>query len=375
MTRTLRLDGLIPAPAQVWGRVRLVPLIREQPVDDVRLALRDYSAEQLLAITRVDPQTSYLSYVPHGLVMSWSPNGSPVAAVDTRLGAKEVRTPGVIVELDKMARGLGPNALRLLPLHLAMEGFLAQHFGGPDVAYAFWSRQALRDGLSPRVEFSVRGDGVPGLAEALTVFERHRGQCGVLVFIGDQLASACAVGHPEDYVAIHDALLTDFYGTLFAQWGWAFREVQELPVTLTGRTIPEIRASLQQARSDWAAFAQAMASGLFPREVLSERVRTAGRFELIRFATDFDVKQATRDGEHIGEALVDGDGRIVYLKTYRLDRGQIRRGYLLSELARVEWDAQRLADEQGHGDLQRIVRDLEAAELGWMVHVAFRARR
>lgn len=201
MTRTLRLDGLIPAPAQVWGRVRLVPLLRDTPIDDLRLALRDYSEDQLLAITRVDPQTAYLSYVPHGLVMSWSPDGSPCAAVDTRIGAKEVRQPGPIVAIERMARGLGPNALRLLPMHLAMEGFLALHFGGPDVSHAFWSRQALRDGLSPRFERSVRGEDLPGLAEALAVFERHRGQCGLLVFVGDQLASAMAVGHPNDYRA------------------------------------------------------------------------------------------------------------------------------------------------------------------------------
>lgn len=146
-------------------------------------------------------------------------------------------------------------------------------------------------------------------------------------------------------------------------------------MTLTGRTLPAIRASLQAARDAHAAFARTLASGLFPREVRADRVRTAGRFELIRFATGFDVAGATRDGEHIGEALVDGDGRMAYLKTYRLDRGQIRRGYLLSELARVGWDPQALADDQGHGDVQRIVRDLDAAGLGWMVHVAFRARR
>lgn len=369
----LTLDGLQVAPAQVWGRVRLVPLVREHPIEDLRMAVREYGRDtQAIAVTRVDPRVEYLAYVPHGLVMSWSPDGEPMAAVDTRLGADEVKRPGAVVFLERMARGLGPNALRLLPLHLAMEGFLTLHFGGPDIANAYWSRRALREGLSPREERVTPGSQVPGLAEALSVFERHRGQCGILVFIGDQLASASIVGHPDDWRALHDTLLTDFYGTLFAQWGWAFREVQEIPVALEGRSVAEIRASLAVARAEWASFAESMAAGLFPREVAAQRVRRAGRFELVRFATDFQVERATRDGEHLGEALVDADGRLVYLKTYRMDRGQIRRGYLLSELARCGWDPQRLADEQGHGQVARIFADLDAAELGWMVHLAAR---
>lgn len=368
----LSLDGLVAAPAQVWGHVRLVPLVRTAPVEDLRLALRDYGADQALAVARRDARTDYLSYVPHGLVIAWSPDGAPLAAVDTRLGAREVRRDGAVVRIDKVARKLAPNALRLLPLHLAMEGYLALHVGGPDVAHAFWSRQALRDGLLPRSERSVRGESVPGLDEALRVFERHRGQCGVLVFVGDHLASALVVGHPDDYRALHDALLTDFYGSLFAQWGWSFREVPAHSAQLSGRTLAEIRASLVAARRDAESHAHALCTGLFPRDVQAETVRKAGRFRLVRFATGFDAARATRDGEHLGEALVDDAGAIVYLKTYRLDRGQIRRGYLLSELARVGWDPQALADAQGHGDTRRIVADLDAAELGWMVRAAWR---
>ena len=369
----VRLDGLTPAPAQVWGNVRLVPLLRDRPVEDLRMALRDYR-EQLLAVTRLDKRTQYLSYVPHGLVMQWNSDGEPLAAVDTRLGAKDVRRDGAVVRLTRVARGLGRGALRLLPLHLAMEGYLALHFGGPDLAQSFWSRQALRDGMSPRQESSVSGDRIPGLDEALRLFERHHNQCGMLVFIGDQLASATIVGHPEDYAALHGSLITDFYGKLFAQFGWAFRDVENFDVTLSGTTVAEIRASLVAAREDWAEFATSMAAGLFPREVTAERVRKAGRFRLVRFATGFDHAASKRDGEHIGEALIDDSGALVYLKTYRLDRGQVRRGYLLSGLAKAGWDAERFAAEQGHGSLKRVVADLDSAGLAWMVRRDWRDR-
>lgn len=370
----LDLAGLTPAPAQVWGNVRLVPLLRPTPITSIRMALRDYSDQQWIATTRVDARSHYAAYVPHGLVIQWTPDGEPLAAVDTRLGAREVRKPGAVVTLDKMARGLGRNALRLLPLHLAMEGYLALHFGGPDTAQQFWSKLVRRHGLSPRTEWITRGNELPGLEEALRLFERHPDQCGVLVFVGDHLASATVVGHPEDYRALHDALITDFYGNLFSQWGWPFRDVSPFEVQLEGRTLAEIRASLAAAREDLGRWTLEMASGLLGRDLQSEVVRKAGDHRLLRFRTGFDRSRVMVDGEHIGEVLVDADGAVVYLKTYRLDRGQVRRGYLLSELARVGWDLERLATEQGHGSIARSIGDLDAAGLGFMVRADWRTR-
>ena len=372
----MRLDlrGLVVAPPQIWGTVRLVPLVREEPVADLRMATRDYGKDQLLAIATIAPGTQYLAYIPHGLVMCWSQDGSAVAAVDTGLGARDVQRASVVVPIARLTRGLGRRALRLLPLHVAIEGYLALHFGGPNLAHEFWSRRALRDGLSPRVEGGVRGASVPGLGEALRVFERHRGQCGMLVFIGEHLASALVVGHPDDYAALHDILLTDLFGSLFAQRGWSHRDANELRVRLDGESLPAIRASLDRARREHGDLSVQMAAGLFPRQVQETVVRKAGRFRLVRFATGFDIGKGLRAGEHIGEALVDADRRLVYLKTYRLDRGQIRRGYLLSELARVDWDPERLAAEQGHGDLGRVITDLDDAKLGWMVRNDWRQR-
>lgn len=377
----LALDGLQIAPAQVWGSVRLIPLIRAQPIPDLRMALRDYAGggareEQVLAVATLGHnEGAYLSYIPHGLVVRWGAEGQPIAPVDTRTGSRDSRRPATIVQLKGMSRREGRHGLRLLPLHLAMEGFLALHFGGPDVAHTIWTRTALRDGLDPRAEASVRGAALPGLAEALRVFEVHPGQCGVLVFVGDGLASALVVSHPDDYLSLHDALIQDFYGELLYHWGWSNRDVPAFGVCLDEEgisSLSDVRAALERGRRAWAVHAEGLASGLFGRGVDAQTVRRAGRFRLVRFFTGFSERQVTLDGEHLGEALVDADGRLAYLKTYRLDRGQVRRGHVLSQLAAAEWDPRRLAAAQGHGELRRVLRDIDAAGLGWMVRTDWR---
>ena len=116
----------------------------------------------------------------------------------------------------RLARKEGSNRLRFLPLHLALEGYLALHFGGPSVLWAEWSERAVRSGLSPRAEEAYRGAEVRGLADALRVFEIHHGQCGVLVYVADALAAAFAVPHPEDYRALHPTLVHDLFGEFSA---------------------------------------------------------------------------------------------------------------------------------------------------------------
>lgn len=366
--------GLSMRPAQVWGSVRLVPLVRDAPLSDLRLALRSYDPEQWLAMADLG-KAAYLAYVPHGVVMRWSEEGAASVPADTRLGARELRRPSPVVRLTRMVRREAPDQLRLLPLHFTMEGFLALHFGGPSVAHRYYSRSFKRDGLSPRVEAVAPGASVAGLDEALRVFEVHPGQCGVMVFVGDSLASAMVVSHPADYLAMHASLVGDFYGSIVAKFGWAYRRVPELGVTLEGTTLDAIAASLGAERARWADFAHEMASGLFGRTVEATQVRKAGRYRLVRFATGFDEHQVPRDGEHLGEALVADDGSLAYLKTYRMDRGQARRGYLLQTLAAHDWDLRAVADAQGHGRIGRVVGDLTTAGLGWIVTEETRARR
>lgn len=360
----LSLEGLELRPAQVFGAIRVVPIVRSEPLVDLRMAVRDYDAD--FAITDLG-KAVYTAYVPHGLVMRWSDTGEVEVPEETRIGRREIRKSGPVIVLKGTVRREARRQLRLLPLHLAMEGFLSQQFGGPEIAYKYYSAQFRRFGMSPRVEEVLPGSRMPGLSEALALFELHAGQCGVLLFVGDQLASASIVSHPDDWFAVYRSLIGDFFGTIVRRYGLAYADVPEFGVTLEGRSLDAIAASLQEERSDWARFSGEMASGLFGRDVAVEVLRKVGRYRLVRFVTGTDVFAVPRDGEHLGEALVDSEGRIAYLKSYRLDRGQVRRGSMLAELARHDWDVQALADTEGHGLAQRIRVDLENCGLGWIL--------
>lgn len=103
--------------------------------------------------------------------------------------------------------------LRFPPPHLALDGHLVPHLGGPAVAWEEWSRQALRDGLSPRAEDAYLGWPVRGPGDALRAFEIHPGQCGVMVYAADTLAASFAVPHEDDYRLPHPSLIQDLYGS------------------------------------------------------------------------------------------------------------------------------------------------------------------
>ncbi|GAX44160.1 hypothetical protein NIES4075_51770 [Tolypothrix sp. NIES-4075] len=74
---------------------------------------------------------------------------------------------------------------------------------------------ALSHGLGCRFESSFSGHYIPGLEDALRVFEIHETQVGVLVFIAEAFTSAFIVSTPQHYRVLHTSLLEDFYGLLY----------------------------------------------------------------------------------------------------------------------------------------------------------------
>ena len=217
-----------------------------------------------------------------------------------------------------------------------MEGFLALHFGGPDVAWTEYSREALTRGLSPRRERSVAGLWIDGLAEALRVFEIHDDQVGVLVFVADALACALVVPHADDYRALHAAVLDDLFGELLRTYALLYP--QDIPAHAAldaagATTLAELAARVARVRADWQAYAELLAAGLFERDVRVEQVRALGRYRLERFVPVFDPELEC----HLGERIVRADGELAYLKTFRLSAAQIRRAHLLDQLAEARW--------------------------------------
>ncbi|WNF26685.1 hypothetical protein RI138_07445 [Streptomyces sp. C11-1] len=369
----LEFTGLTTRPSQVWGGVRLVPLVREAPVEGLRLHREVY--EGLGAgIVELGPRSHDVSYIPHGFVADWSGTdtaapepGGQSATYGTQFGGRDAPTTVRLPSLPRhrMAKRRPGDRLRFLPLHLALEGYLALHFGGPSTAWEEWSRAALRDGLSPRAEDAYLGRSVRGLGEALRIFEIHPDQCGVMVYASDALAAAFVVPHPEDYRLLHASLVEDLYGEVVHQYALYGAPVPEFGARLGGgehiRTLADLRAA---ARGQERAWEEAHDS-LFARELLNssygfDRVYRMGSFTLWRFLPPF-VRDGS--GQHIGETITDHQGQVAYLKTFRLSDAQIRRGHLLHTLAGADWELSRAAAALG-SSREELVRRIRAAGVG-----------
>jgi hypothetical protein len=340
----LALRGLRTGSPQTMGAFRIVPVLRPGAPGDLRIGKEVYDA---YGIVRLDgevgsPGLAYHSYIPHGLVVAHTDDGSAAT-----LGARLGNDKGRIVKLHhRMVKGRsddeGSKRFRMLPLHLAMEGFLALHFRGPDVLWRDYSQHAERRGLDPRGERSVRGSWLSGFEEALRVFEIHDDQVGVLVFVAEALATAFVVSHPTDYRRLHLSLLEDFFGELIASHALLYPTTLRLESRIEPSSIVDLDHLVREVarvRRDGDAHTDLLASGLFTRPVREERVRSAGRFVLQRFQPEFHPDEEC----HIGERIVRDDGTLEYLKTFRLSGAQVRRAYLLSKLAGAGWDLDRAA--------------------------------
>ncbi len=364
----ISLKGLEIAPSQVWGAVRIVPLLRHQVRGDLRLLKRSYQED--LTVVSLEGEMKYFSYVPHALVMSWTDDGSPVAAYGGQIkkaDGKRLDCGCASVRLThRMAKRESKNQLRFLPLHLAMEGFLSMFFSGPDIAWSEYSKYALSYGLGCRYETVVSGRYIAGLEEALRIFEIHPQQVGVLVFVAEELASAFVVPTPEDYRLLHTSLIEDFYGDLIYQYGLLYDTTFPMDVSVDTSKINNLatlRKAIQKMRADWASFQGFMAEGLLGRNLQAQISYTAGSFSLQRFITDLEPKGKN----YIGEVIVRDNGELEYLKTYRLSVAQTKRVYLLSQLAAHNWNIDATAVKLGHTREEFVIR-LENAGFGYLLN-------
>lgn len=348
-TDKLALTGLSLCASQVWGAVRLVPLVRDEPIEDLRLDRRCYDA---LTFVDLPDRSVYSAFVPHAFVASWSKDGEPLAALGTQPTGSKRTNYGFRLQFDhRMAKRERKGAadrqrLRFLPLHTAFEGYLALHFAGPDVVRREYSQAALSRGLSPRIESLTPGRWIPGLEEALRVFEIRSGQVGVLMFVADAFAAAFVVPHPEDYRALHRTLLCDFYGELVYQYACLHDQSAQLLRPLRGErvnSLDDLQLELALARADHSVQFHEMTKGLFEQVVTLEHVYRLGRHHMYRFMPEFRL----REENHIGELIRSPGGEVAYLHTFRLSEAQVRRGYLISTIAKHDWDLEAAAEAMG----------------------------
>ncbi len=335
-TDELTLKGLAFAPSQCFGGIRLVPILRSGKASGLRISKRSYQQGGRQVALNASGRSRYHSYIPHGFIISWDEKGLPVSAYGTNLsvyGKQFGESTGLV---HRMAKRKAGKHLRVLPLHLAMEGFLSLQFGGPPIAWAEYSSAALKLGLSPRTESSFSGRWITGLEEALRIFEIHETQVGVACFVADALASVFVVSHSDDYRLLHLSILEDFFGDLLYQYGLLYNSVQEDVglLELDGSSFASLRAGLSQLREQVAGVSKQMLDGLCSRPISSEKIYQAGPYQLKRFMTDLSLQ-----GEnHIGEMIQNEAGEMEYLKTFRLSTAQTKRAYLLRSLAEHQWN-------------------------------------
>jgi hypothetical protein len=371
---TLALTGLSLCASQVWGAVRLVPLLRDEPIEDLRLDRRCWDATTIVELPN---RTAYTTFIPHAFVVSWSNDlTTPEAALGTQAtNTSKANDSFPLRFAHRMAKrerrgGVAQQRLRFLPLNTAFEAYLALHFAGPDVLRREYSDQVLSHGLSPRIESVTPGHWIPGLEEALRVFEIREGQVGVLMFVADTLAAAFVVPHPDDYRQLHRTLLCDFYGELVYQYGCLYDQSAKLLRPLRGErvsSLADLQLELARARADWSAQFHEMARGLLEQPVNLQHVYRLGRHRMSRFLPEFRL----REENHIGELIRAPGGELAYLKTFRLSEPQVRRGYLLDTLARHDWDLDAAAEAM-RTTKENLLIGLERAGFSLMLRVHLR---
>lgn len=358
----LSLRGLTLAPSQVRGAIRLVPLLRAQPRPDLRLWARS-QPERVSVVTlsgeKGSPGLHYWSVVPSALILEWTDDGAPLSSLSGQIVRAKDRPSFRRLE-QRMAKRESDRALRFFPQHLALEGLLATHYAGPEIAWNTWSQQVIRHGLDPRSERVIAGAAISGLDEALRTFELHPDQVGVLVYVAEVFGAAFVLPSPQDYRPLHRSLLTDCFGEILASYAVWHPTVYPwtVPAERAPTDLADLRAQLDGIRAGWASFQAHMAEDLLGEDLRWTPVYRAGPFSLTRFLPTFSP--GTR--AHVGEVLVDDEGEVQYLKTTLLSDETRERAWWLDQLASVAWELPKLAEKLGQPE-EQVRRRL--ARAGW----------
>ncbi|MCD0442590.1 hypothetical protein LO763_02990 [Glycomyces sp. A-F 0318] len=351
----LTFAGLETRPGQVWGGVRLVPLVREAPVEGLRMHPG--------ALPEAERGRGDCWYVPHGLTAEWTGDGSGVPEFGTALRMRASTVRGS--RRPKSGFGERRTRVRFLPRRSALEAYLPLAFQAPVVAWPEWSRRAFTR-LPPQPDRAYRGSLVDGLADALRVFEIHPGQCGVLVYVADALAGVLVTPCPDDYRALHPTLIEDAYGELIWRYAMLHASVPEFAPRLDASAVAslaDLRAQVDAARRGWAEFhGGTLAAGLLDSEYHFTETYAMAGFRVVRYRPAF----AAGGEAHVGEAILDARDRPAFLQSFRLSETQVRRARLLEVLAAREWRLDAAADALGLG-VPAFVALLRNSDLDWML--------
>ncbi|GAB2505117.1 ARPP-2 domain-containing protein [Nocardiopsis aegyptia] len=366
----LDLDGLTAGPDARWGGVRLVPLLRDAPVPGLRL--HGYVDGEGRSVTARPHGSRAVTYVPHSYTAPWAGDGG--SAYGTQLVPAEPDGDGPrreAVGLRRPGRGR-PGRAGFPPLHQAVEGYLCLRFGEPTFTWTAWDRSTVRQGSGPGSAAFVPGGDVGGLAEALRVFEIHRDQCGVAVYVADTLASVHVYPHPEDYRALHHGLLLDLFAETLYTYGLMYPDapVHYDPIDPDSvHGVNDLRRAVAASRASTSRVHAGLLSGALTGDREFRSVQEWQGFTVRRFFPSF-----SRQGEnHVGEIVTDPAGRTALLQTFRLSPAQVRRGHLLRTLEENEWSVREAATDLHTSEPDLLAR-LRRAGLGALLAPGLLAR-
>jgi len=354
----LTFEGLETRPGQVWGQVRLVPLVREAPVQGLRMhpgGLEDLGLP-----------ADGCWYTPHGLTAEWTGDGSGVPEFGTamRMAASTVR--GSRRPKAKPRFGDRRTRVRFVPRRGALETYLPLAFKAPVVAWPEWSSRAFRHSLLPQPDRTYSGALVDGLADALRVFEIHPGQCGVLVYVADALSGVLVTPHPDDYRRLHPTLVEDSYGELIWRYSMLYDAAPEFEARIDASrvdSLADLRTQARAVRREWAEFHDGtLAAGLLDPEYHFTETYAMADFRLVRYRPTF----ASVGEAHVGEAILDARGRPAFLQSFRLSETHVRRARLLEALSANEWRLDETAEALGLST-PALVALLHNSDLDWML--------
>ncbi|PIQ29162.1 hypothetical protein COW36_17775 [bacterium (Candidatus Blackallbacteria) CG17_big_fil_post_rev_8_21_14_2_50_48_46] len=346
LAQHFNLSGISCAPGQIWNGIRLVPLLREKPIEDLRLFRERNSAD--LSVVEVDDDLNYFSYIPHSYVLHWRPDGVPDCVSGTQIrkknqdGKRWKHAP--VAQFERMAKKRGTRQLRFLPQHLGIESYLHQFFNVPKIDWRdTYSRSAISKGLLPRSTWMLSGWGIDGFRDALRLFERYPQQIGMMLFVGDLLAAIQVCPSAQDYQALHSSFLEDLYGEIFWYYSRFPGKLPELQAEgdSQAQSFEDLRVELQSLRGEISAFQTWMANGLLETPIRSQEVQGVGPYHLHRFISE--LSPPFGDQTHLGEFICDSQGRLAYLKTCRLSRQQSEQAWLLEQLDAQLWHLEKTA--------------------------------
>lgn len=390
----LSLDGLRAAPAQHWRAVTIVPLIRTLVGGDLRLA----------SVSGQAPMSRY-TMTPMGMVLSWQDDGTGTMSWETlltdhsscvgsdvnlrsRVGSdvnhldwvgsdvnlrntdptKDVRY-GRTRRVERLSDVVRPDRsrvdrVRFMSMQLAIESYLELFHKRPMVSSRVFSQEVLRHGLREQSVHGVRGERVRFLSEALRVFEIHDNQCGMVLMLNGRLASVFVVPHPEDYRQLHDSVLLDIYGEVFRNlYGQPYEDQSTMKIAEQGiKSLEDLSRAYELARHQWASQQIDWSSELLGQPVHSQPVYQAGPFSVQRFISPL----VAGDDGHVGEAIVRADGRMEYLKTFRLNRRQVRRARMVKALADHDWSLHGAAKALGMRSVAQLRQEAGYIGLGYL---------